>query len=321
MGVLIRNGGGNSKIKVDGIPPKKKMELSSIGNDEYLNFITIKNELEKAGVKVNNHTMERLTTFAKKDNYIYAIATYHTGTVAKPTYLIRYDLKKGWDKNFGIETKIDISSREYLTSIISISDDEILMSGYDSIIKINLKTGVIEDIISGKGIPKGEKAIFFKLENEIYLLADGYTTPQANYVYRIDVENKIITEVAYNGDKKFNNIFMHDNGVWINRGNQYCIFKDGAFTSIGELPGGSTTCIKINEKVHCFYLSTTNPVVHYILNKDGTWTQKEDLKKDEDLYINIYGLNTDIGYIQIDRNLDNAFMIITDELYLNKRRE
>ena len=297
------------------------MELSSIGNDEYLNFITIKNELDKAGVKVNSYTMSRIETFLKKGDYLYATAKTRTTQTSDRAFIIRYHLKNGWDKNFGIETKISTSSREYLTSIISINDDEILMSGYDNIIKINLKTGVIEDIISGKGIPKGQQAIFFKLENEIYLLADGYTTPQANYVYRIDVENKIITEVAYNGDKKFNNIFMHDGGVWINRGNQYCIFKDGAFTSIGELPGGSTTCIKINEKVHCFYLSATKPVAHYILNKDGTWTQKEDLKKDEDLYINIYGLNTDIGYIQIDRNLDNAFMIITDELYLNKRRE
>ena len=313
--------GGNSRIKVDGIPPKKKMELSSIGNDEYLNFITIKNELDKAGVKVNSYTMSRIETFLKKGDYLYATAKTRTTQNSNRAFIIRYHLKNGWDKNFGIETKIDTSSRKYLTSIISINDDEILMSGYDNIIKINLKTGVIEDIISGKGIPKGQQAIFFKLENEIYLLADGYTTPQANYVYRIDVENKIITEVAYNGDRKFNSIFMHDGGVWINRGNQYCIFKEGAFTSIGELPGGSTTCIKINEKVHCFYLSATKPVVHYILNKDGTWTQKEDLKKDEDLYINIYGLNTDIGYIQIDRNLENTFMIITDELYLNKRRE
>lgn len=297
------------------------MELSSIGNDEYLNFITIKNELDKAGVKVNSYTMSKIKTFLKKGDYLYATAKVRTTQNSDRAFIIRYHLKNGWDKNFGIETEISMSSSEYLISTISINNDEILMSGYDNIIKINLKTGVIEDIISGKGIPRGQQAIFFKLENEIYLLADGYTTPQANYVYKIDVENKIITEVAYNGDKKFNNIFMHDGGVWINRGNQYCIFKDGAFISIGELPGGSTTCIKINEKVHCFYLSTTKPVAHYILNKDGTWTQKEDLKKEEDHYINIYGLNTDIGYTQIDRNSENAFVIITDELYLNKRRE
>lgn len=293
-----------------------------MGNDEYLNFITIKNELDKAGVKVNDHIMNELTTFVKKDNYIYAVATYHTGTTAKPTCLIRYDLKNGWDKNFGIETGIDQGSREHLISIILINNDEILMSGYDIIIKINLKTREIENVISGKDILRGKKAIFFKLENEIYLLADGYANPpQANYVYKIDVENKTITEVAYNGDASFDSIFMHDGGVWINRGNSCCIFKDGKFTSINEFPSGARTCIKINEKVHCFYMQTTKPVEHYIFNKDGTWTQKESLSTEEDYYINMYGLNTDIGYIQIDRNEPNKFVIITDELYLNKRRE
>lgn len=81
MSVLIRNVGGNSKIKVDGIPPKKKMELSSIGNDEYLNFINLNNSLKEATVKVNGYTMDRLITFEKDENYIYAISTYSTGQI------------------------------------------------------------------------------------------------------------------------------------------------------------------------------------------------------------------------------------------------
>ena len=312
-------GGGNSKIKVDGIPPKKKMELSSVGNNECLNFINLNNSLKESRVVVNGNTMDRLITFEKDENYIYAIATYSTGQVYDPTFVIRYNFKTGWDKKFGIDIGISVSNREEVVSVILINDDEILMSSYKKIVKINLKTKKIEDVISDKELPGGEKAILFKLENEAYLLTDVYRDTQANYVYKINVENKSVTQVAYNGDSPFINIFMHDNGVWINRSGQYCIFKNGEFTNIGNYPI-SGKCIKINEKLHLFAESASKPTEHYVLNDNGTWTKKDSLKQDEYL-INFRGLNTDIGYIQINRNRSNSFVIITDELYLNKRRE
>lgn len=295
------------------------MELSSVGNNECLNFINLNNSLKEARVVVNGNTMDRLITFEKDEDYIYAIATYSTGQVYDPTFVIRYNFKTGWDKNFGIDIGISVSNRENLVSVILINDNELLMSSYERIVKVNLETKKIEDIIANKSLPSGEKAILFKLENEAYLLTDAYRNTQANYVYKINVENKSVTQVAYNGDSSFISIFMHDNGVWINRGSQYCIFKNGEFTNIGNYPINGK-CIKINEKVHLFLESSSKPTEHYVLNNNGTWTKKDSLKQDEYL-INFRGLNTDVGYIQINRNRSNSFVIITDELYLNKRRE
>ena len=312
-------GGGNSRIKVDGIQPKKKMELGSVGNEDYLNFIKINNTLADVDININGNRMDRLITLVKSEKYVYAIATYRTWEVSTPTFVIRYNLKTGWDKYFGIEIGVDVANREGVVSAILINDDELLMSSYKRIVKINLKTKEKEDILNNE--PSAEKAILFKLEKEIYLLADAYRSPQVGYVYRINVENKNLTQVAYNGDVYFDNVFEHNGGIWINGSNGHYILKDNKFTSIGTYPSLARNCIKINEKVHTFYLSDSESNEHYVLNDTGTWTKKENLSTDGDFIINTDGLNTDIGFIQIKRNSANTFEIITDKLFLEKRRE
>lgn len=315
MGVLIRNGGGNSKIKVDGIPPKKKMEIESMGNEDYLNFIKIKN---------NNHSLYEILSINKINENLYVFG--NTSQTNPKMRIEKYNLINGFDSKYTVTTTNSYSpsgGRYMLFDTKEYKENQILIVGANSsLASFNVDTKEITEMFDIGDIINTNCTIL-EINKKIYLIRSEEN--YASILYEIDIEGKQTTRIAY-FEKNYLNAFIHENKIWIN-------FDDSSTYSLFALENGTQTqgafpvigkCIKINNKIHLFSLNNEYSPEHYVY-KNGQWEKKASLtgKVEIQLYT---GKESDVGFIQTAMETETnkateTFTIITDKLFLEKRRE
>lgn len=315
-------GGGNSKIKVDGIPPRKKMELKSVGSEDNLNFIKI---------AFYNYPLNEICSTVKIDDDIYIIGTNSSGSDAE-IVILKYNLNTGFDSSY---TKWTGHKQIWDNSVSAIKykNDYILITKYGYIFKFNVRTRALTIVITNNSnlVGKNNHLVFYK--EEIYLITE--VSSSMDSVFKVNVEERKMTRVAYGSSSYRIDSGMEYEGKFllILQNGQYGYLLEDTSVDIalsiqGSFPKNGN-CIKINNKLHLFSQEDTNYVkrtYHYVL-ENGIWGQKEDMNLD--IGLNYRGYDTDIGYIcpnivsrkeAIYYGRENI-MIVTDKLYLDKRKE
>ena len=315
--------GGNSKIKVDGIPPKKKMELSSVGSSGCLNFIKI---------AFYNYSLTEIWSTVKVDRNIYIIGTLGAGSNGEIT-ILKYNLESGFDSNY---TKFTgkTQGRDGTVSAIAYGKEEILITTYGYLFKFNVNDKKITTVITNNDSLIGRRNKLFSFKNEIYISTDVTQFGELeNVVFKINVEERKMTKITTLGsssDGKIVNAFEYENKLMLILGDgqyAYLNLDNNTVTIQGNLPE-SGYCLKINGKLHAFREDTikSKRTTHYVFG-NGAWTQKDNLNYNVGL--NNRGNDSDVGLICPNRPTENEavsgnkenFMIVTDRLFLEKRRE
>lgn len=206
MSVLIRNGGGNSRIKVDGIPPTERLNLSKIGGEKYVT-LDVKLDFER----LFNPAWERENDYigmTRGSNYHDIYRIEKNGKCELLVHLTFSDY--GGERSYG---EICVINEK-----IYFAENKETSRYYDSEIRIYLIDEVKKTATLLNSLKKINVTNFriCGIENEnIYLLANDRSIGNFN-ILKYDIKNNTFTEMyRFINDIVFmpfiNNTFMLKN--------------------------------------------------------------------------------------------------------------
>lgn len=310
-------GGGNSKIKVDGIPPKKKIELSSSGNEDYLNFINM--ACCRKMVATSGSEITLFKKILEKDDYIYILAGVYADYTVVKLAILRYSLKNGFDMDYMIETNYMVSSSVGMAGMTFINDEEILIAIQDDVYKFNINSKEFKLIKENTAVFGQSELVYFK--NNLYVLQNSRNNVNGAYtfyIYKAEITDDIkLTQLGYYSNFSVSEYFIYKDDLWFSNGSK-CIkfdFTQGAFTeTISSLRG---EIVKINGKLHSFKEVEKEGTIHCVLEETG-WVEKRKLSLGLGFNKRNTGISIKEGYFYIS---EGNLWLMTDKLYLEKRRE
>ena len=338
MGIGIKNNGGASKVKIDGINPSKRIELESLdSNKSSVNLLKlvypIKTDKINGSTGPNNNSLQGILKytgsvikFGRIKDDIYLFATYSNNIMYQ-----KFNFKEGWDTNINQLTSVEISG------IMSVTTDDINNNIY---IYASEMRGVANAIykFDGEKLEKVTTTSSYSYINDNSAISNGilfdgkiyYSVGNSGMELMIyDINKNSTTSRNFNGtgENWANGLFYKfKDSLFVIIGSNVYKINEKDFTKVQSIPmSGNYTPLSFDKKMYICGTMPKDKITENDTEQRGCYSQiipGEGFTLEEDLPFDLASnnkkssinyLNYKKIYISLRQNNGNNLQILTDK--------